>query len=252
MTTVRQCKKQTQPAPRKANVCRVPSPPPTPSSAPNVRKTKRAAKESASTVKPAAKDKGKGQKKHLNLVDAATAAQKKKFAQARANLLKGRFPMGPWVHIGNLDPEVTEEELEDHFAEAGEVQSVTIRYSPGMSPQTGYTYAIIVFKNRHDARVALDLNGSQVMGSDYAMVVEPELHELPEVRQLAQPKKPTKGKSKLSTRAVQTASGVTQPLALEKTEIWSARPAVARALRRAKRRGRHLIVDGTSFTLTAR
>ncbi|KAJ7746126.1 hypothetical protein DFH07DRAFT_1063032 [Mycena maculata] len=248
MTIVRARKKQTQrtPKPKKPNVFRAPSPSPTPSPAPSVRNPTKAAKEPVPTTKPAAK--GKGLKKHPSLVEAATAAQKKKMALARANLAKGRFPMGPWVHIGNLDPEVTEQELTDHFAEAGEAQSVKIRYSPGRAPQAaGYTYAIIVFKNRLDAGAALALNGSRVMGSDYCMVVEPELHELPEVRSLGTPRKPTKGK-RLFPRAVQTASGVTQPTALEKTEVWSARPDVVRSVRRAT--GKRHFVDEVSFTFT--
>ncbi|KAJ7740489.1 hypothetical protein DFH07DRAFT_778421 [Mycena maculata] len=248
MTTIRQRKKQAQPAPRKANVFRAPSPSPTPSPSPSIRKSKKAAKEPVPAPKPAAKGKGKGLKKHPSLVDVATAAQKKKMAQGRANLLKGRFPMGPLVHIGNLDPEVTEQELRDHFADAGVARSVTIRYSPGMAPQTGYTYAIIVFENRQDAGAALALDGSQVMGSDYCMAVEPELHELPEVRRLRRPKKSMKGKSKLFPHAVQTASGVTRPTALEKTEIWSAQPEVVRSVRRST--GKRHIVESTSFTLT--
>jgi hypothetical protein len=73
-----------------------------------------------------------------------------------------------------LDPETTAEDLQGHFVGCGGIQYVNIRYSssgvPG-HPQHGYRYAIVKFETAEAADAAVALNGSNLMGSDYSLVV---------------------------------------------------------------------------------
>ncbi|KAJ7467891.1 hypothetical protein B0H11DRAFT_2284335 [Mycena galericulata] len=243
---------------QRRNVFRAPSPTPSPAPTPapsfNLQFTKKPAPAPAGGKQAAA---GKGHKnapqKHPELIAAAHLAQKKKLLldnlKTHVNVQKTLSPMGPLVHVGNLDPAVTSDDLKRHFAEAGAVESVTIRYSAGLKGVVPYTYAIVVFKNRRDARAALGLDGTQVMGSQYCMVVEPDLQELPEIRKLiAASEKPVVARRIPIFAPIQTASGLTQPLGLQKTEVWTARPEVVRSQRRAK--GKRIRVGDQSFTMT--
>ncbi|KAJ7491356.1 hypothetical protein B0H11DRAFT_2277862 [Mycena galericulata] len=250
-------------ATQRRNVFRAPSPTPSPAPTPapsfNLQFTKKPAPAPAPAGGKQAAAAGKGQKnapqKHPDLIAAAHLAQKKKLlldktrVNIQKNIQKALSPMGPLVHVGNLDPAVTSDELKRHFAAAGAVESVTIRYSAGLKGVVPYTYAIVVFETRHDARAALDLDGTQVMGSQHCMVVEPALQELPEIRKLiAASEKPVVARRMPIFAPIQTASGLTQPLGLQKTEVWTARPEVLRSQRRAK--GKRIRVGDQSFTMT--
>ncbi|KAJ7864481.1 hypothetical protein B0H14DRAFT_3443530 [Mycena olivaceomarginata] len=116
------------------------------------------------------------------LVAAATARRRQvQLVQALTSVAE------PWVYVGNLDPEAIQVDLQEHFAPCGEIEYVNFRYSssgvPG-HPQLGYRYAIVKFATATAANAAVDLTGSKLMGSDYSLVVEPDLLGLPEVQKL--------------------------------------------------------------------
>ncbi|KAJ7749247.1 hypothetical protein B0H14DRAFT_441664 [Mycena olivaceomarginata] len=183
----------------------------------------------------------------------------------------------PWVHVGNLDPEAIEDDLQEHFAACGEIEYVNIRYSSsGVSghPQLGYRYAIVMFTTVAAANAAVNLTGSKLMGSDYSLVVEPDLLALPEVQKLPEFLKVLKAKPHMlgglpqhqlaavrPDHKLQTASGmtVTSPVAaVAKTKVWQPRAAAIQNKQKqktkTKTKGRHcpgIIVGSVFYTRTS-
>ncbi|KAJ7810647.1 hypothetical protein B0H14DRAFT_2607162 [Mycena olivaceomarginata] len=169
-----------------------------------------------------------------------------------------------------LDPEAIQVDLQEHFSPCGEIEYVNFRYSssgvPG-HPQLGYCYAIIKFATAAAANAVVDLTGSKLMGSDYSLVVEPDLLGLPEVQKLPEFLKAARAQHHMlgglpqhevlavrPDHKLQTASGmtVTSPVALiARTKVWKTSEAVVR-----KKKNKHSlkewchIVGGVSFKMT--
>ncbi|KAF7345725.1 hypothetical protein MVEN_01592600 [Mycena venus] len=204
------------------------------------------------------------------LVAAATAKKKQVKVQA---LQAPPFPppvpvvAEPWVYVGNLDPEATLEDLSGHFSVCGGVQYVNIRYSnsgvPGR-PQLGYRYAIVKFDAREAADAAIvNLNKSSLMGSEYKLVVEAELLNLPELQKLpefieVQRKEPLLVSGLPEPRTILvpvgngnkflTASGMTVTSPITRTRVWKPNPDTVRKKRKVK--GKSVVVGGVPFTMT--
>ncbi|KAJ6500215.1 hypothetical protein C8R47DRAFT_1068433 [Mycena vitilis] len=211
-----------------------------------------------------------GGKTRRDELDSIAAAQKKRDAMARAlpPLPMAPPPMEPrlWVHVGNLDPSSTVEDLAAHFARCGELEYVNIRYSatgiPGR-PENGYRYAIVKFTDILAVNAALALSDSRLIASAYPIVVKPDLLHLPEVRRLpeygeAAPDMPALFDindpqlrcvvAEKSTR-VQTGSGpsLASPT-MVRTRIWN--PDVVRKRERRKTKCKKVVVGGVTFTMT--
>ncbi|KAJ7025525.1 hypothetical protein C8F04DRAFT_1239148 [Mycena alexandri] len=172
-----------------------------------------------------------------------------------------------WVHVGNLDPMATEPALAAHFAMCGNVQYVNIRYSssgkPG-NPSDGYTYAIVKFETLASVQRAAAANGSALPGSQYRMVVSPELLTLPEVQKLPEFRHVRKQNPvvlqgipqtkyvpvAMPNGQVHSASGpVDSTVEIAPTKIWTALPSVV-AHRKKSRPAKRIRVAGVSFSLT--
>ncbi|KAJ7237890.1 hypothetical protein B0H12DRAFT_1238062 [Mycena haematopus] len=171
----------------------------------------------------------------------------------------------PWVHVSNLDPEAEAEDLADHFASCGAVQYVNIRYSnsgvPGR-PQLGYRYAIVKFNTTSEADAAVELNGTKLMGSDYSLVVEPDLINLPEVQNLPEYLEAKRAEPALmegvlhhplvaptDNDTLQTASGATVQSSVDvaKTKVWKPDPATIKKGRRSK--GKSVTVGNIKYSM---
>ncbi|KAJ7676856.1 hypothetical protein DFH06DRAFT_1466234 [Mycena polygramma] len=207
-------------------------------------------------------------------LESIAAAQKKRDAKARA---LPPLPMAPppvaeniepksWVHVGNLDPLATVDDLTAHFARCGELEYVNIRYSatgiPGR-PENGYRYAIVKFTDISAVNAALALSDSALIGSAYRIVVKPDLLRLPEVQRLpeygdAVPNMPALFDvndpelryvvPEKSTR-VQTGSGtsIASPT-MVRTRVW--KPDVVTKRERRKAKSKQVVVGGVTFTMT--
>ncbi|KHG29731.1 Rbp1 [Gossypium arboreum] len=73
------------------------------------------------------------------------------------------------VYVGNLDPRVSERDLEDEFRVFGVIRSVWVaRRPPG--------YAFIDFDDHRDAEDAIrELDGAQAMGAEVTVLVDDPL-----------------------------------------------------------------------------
>ncbi|KAF8177360.1 hypothetical protein K438DRAFT_1770127 [Mycena galopus ATCC 62051] len=176
----------------------------------------------------------------------------------------------PWVHVSNLDPDANAADLADHFAPCGEVLYVNIRYSnsgvPGR-PQLGYRYAIVKFDTPMAADAAVELNGTKLLGSEYCLVVEPDLLNLPEVQNLPEFREVARAEPALmqglpsqqhvlqvppgpAGNALQTASGVavTSPVAFAKTKVW--KPAADTVVKKKRKtRMKTVTVGGVQYSM---
>ncbi|KAJ6552981.1 hypothetical protein B0H19DRAFT_1295499 [Mycena capillaripes] len=280
-------KAQRQKAPKKApprrGVFRAPSPSPTPSpDGPSVvgpSKSPPLRVEEVSFVKLRQPRKTANRPDERMQAVAATRTARKKDNKVKAVQSPPSLPPAPspppspkisrvpetWVHVGNLDPEATAEDLTNHFARCGAIQYVNIRYSssgvPG-HPQTGYRYAIVKFDTLVAVDAAVDLSGGTMMGSDYPLVVKADLLDLPEVRNLPEfsavaREAPSlvESLSPCQTVAVplgnklQTASGlaVNSAAAAAKTKVW--KPDAETERKKRKARGKRVVVGAKVFVV---
>ncbi|KAJ7673769.1 hypothetical protein DFH06DRAFT_749793 [Mycena polygramma] len=171
----------------------------------------------------------------------------------------------PWVHVSNLDPETTPDDLRQHFARCGNLEYVNIRYSatgvPGR-PENGYRYAVVKFQEFAAVDVALDLNDSNIMGSEYKLVVKPDLLHLPEVQTLPEFQDTIKHNRSMfgsfsnaygTTAPVgdrhQTASGMTPASPVVPTKVWKPDVETKRHRRRAEGYKQRM-VGGVEFRLS--
>ncbi|KAJ7114976.1 hypothetical protein C8R44DRAFT_928891 [Mycena epipterygia] len=237
------------------------SSPSTLSPAPSISKAK-SVKPAPAPEPAAAKLKKTASRVYATRRAAANEAQKKDKAKDKANPDRRKFPSTTWVHIGNLDPELSKDALVAHFSAVGAVLYADIRYCGSMvrgRPDLGYRYAIVKFATRFAARNALNLGNTKVEGSLYPLVVEPDLTQLPEVLNMTinpGDRVPDPAEPAPVVEGFQTASGLHVPapgrrakkLGSEKTQVWKPDAEVVRTRRRAK--GKHLVVGGTSFTMT--
>ncbi|KAJ6477839.1 hypothetical protein C8R47DRAFT_643325 [Mycena vitilis] len=171
----------------------------------------------------------------------------------------------PWVHVSNLDPETTPDDLRQHFARCGNLEYVNIRYSatgiPGR-PEIGYRYAVVKFQEFGAVEVALDLNDHPIIGSEYKLVVKPDILHLPEVHILPEFQDSVKhnrsmfgafshvrGTTAPARNTHQTASGMTPTSPVVPTKIWKPDVETKRHRRRAEGY-KHRIVGGVEFRLS--
>ncbi|KAJ7141950.1 hypothetical protein C8R43DRAFT_1238322 [Mycena crocata] len=203
---------------------------------------------------------------HSDMLKAVAASRKKEKAKRRAYAHPRKVKDG-WVYVGNLSAHVTEEDLWNHFADCGQIVTVELRLTGALLPgsasaDTAYVYGVVQFKSTGGARAATRLDGSILAPKDfadfpYAIVVEPELGDLPEVRKLndrlLHKNCPPPPAARMAD--FHTASGVTvpmprklHPLMTEKTQIWKPSEEDKRQVKRAH--GKRLVVDGFSFAMT--
>ncbi|KAJ7685844.1 hypothetical protein B0H17DRAFT_1204675 [Mycena rosella] len=200
-------------------------------------------------------------KPHRRLLADASLARKTKNAKAKAN--PARFILrNPWVWVGNLDPQLTEECLQAHFMACGPISHVNIRYSgsllPG-NPEMGYRYALVGFYTLDAAHAATQLNGSHVHGSRFRLAVETTIDQLPEIVNLPHVdldalRTATEGRRRcqIPMEDLQTASGVASPEALAQTRVWTppGLPPPPPPPPSAKRRKSKMTFAGVSFKVT--
>ncbi|THH12629.1 hypothetical protein EW146_g7518 [Bondarzewia mesenterica] len=131
--------------------------------------------------------------KHLsNVKESYHASEKKK------KMIKAKVPW-TFVFVGNLHPDITEEDLKDVFSSCGAIKRIIIRCSEGYVTGHGSSrrYASISFETAEAAIAALTLTGREMFYKK--ITVTPTVFDLPEAEH-AQRKKIKKGKEKESPR----------------------------------------------------
>ncbi|KAF8627197.1 hypothetical protein AX15_004514 [Amanita polypyramis BW_CC] len=99
-----------------------------------------------------------------------------------------------FVYIGNIDPSINAQRLEEYFSKCGKVCRVQLRCSRGQAINIGIAvpenvrtsrdrqYATVEFKDYRGARKALQLNGKELDGCRLVVSITPT--DLPEVQDI--------------------------------------------------------------------
>ncbi|KAJ6451299.1 hypothetical protein C8R45DRAFT_1113632 [Mycena sanguinolenta] len=209
-----------------------------------------------------------GPAKRAGHLAAAATAMRKQSLEARATPPPSALPKltlvaEPWVHVSNLDPEAVPNDLADHFKGCPGFKYVDIRYSSGGVPgraQNGYRYAVVKFEEAAQADAALQLHGTKLGGSEYQLVVTPDLLTLPEVQKLPEFRQAVRAQPSLAKNlplyhpvprlpdnSLQTASGLTANSPIVKTNVWKP-PRRVSARKTKGKKPKTVIVGGVQYT----
>ncbi|RXW25231.1 hypothetical protein EST38_g577 [Candolleomyces aberdarensis] len=135
--------------------------------------------------------KGRPDNREARLESAARSAKKQ---EKRADIAKHGPSFHPFIYVGNLQANITEQRLHGIFRKFGTVTRIEIRRSGGQAVTVGVAipeevkgskdrfYATIEFSERSSAKSALRLDGKQL--DDAVLVVSLSPVDLPEMRDI--------------------------------------------------------------------